>query len=174
MIDTQSLLSFLSLPQFDINLNNYLANNQIQLDQELALGVDEYRAYIERPLNGFCLVFTDESYFFGYDNAAIGSGNLYFSGAFFYSEGKDNYTEYDKDLPFGLSFKDVRQDVLAKLGQQSWQRLAKDGKRVIADRWDALPNVPYRLHVTYDGQTGKISILSASIPDKPLSHSGIQ
>lgn len=169
MLDTKDLLSLLGLPKSDKKLIGFMSKNQIQVDQELFLGSDEYRAYIERPLLGFCSIFTDESYFFGVGDMVIGEGNLYFSGVFFYSEGKDNYNQYKSDLPFGLSFNDTRQDVLMKLGQQSWQRLAKDGKRVISDRWDDLPDVPYRLHVTYDGQSGKISILSASIPDKPLS-----
>jgi len=72
-------------------------------------------------------------------------------------------------LPYGLSFNDTRQDVLAKLGPQSWQSLTKYGVRVISDRWDNLPDAPCRLHMTYDSQTEKTSIMSASIRDKPLS-----
>lgn len=168
MVDTKELLSFLGCPSSDKGLVDYLNAKQIFLTG-LSLEEDDFDAYVENQKLGFCLVFTDEAKFLGLANQPIGQGKLYFSTVFFYSEGKDNYTEYKSDLPFGFSFNDTRQDVLAKLGAPSWQRLAKDGVRVISDRWDNLPDVPYRLHVTYDSQTGKISILSASIPDKPLS-----
>ena len=169
MLDTTPLLSFMGLSSTDKNLVDSMSQNQIYLEQELSLGIDEYRAYIEKPEDGFALIFTDESYFLGKGDSVIGEGDLFYSGIFFHSEGKDDYSEYKAVLPFELSFSDTRVDVLNKLGEQSWQRLAKDGIRVISDRWDSLPDVPYRLHVTYDKDTGKISIISASIPDKPLS-----
>lgn len=167
MIETKTLLNFLGYASSDSGLVDYLKANHIFLTG-LALDEDDFDAYVEKQEFGFCLLFTDEAKFLGFSNQPIGQGELYFSTVFFYSENKDNYSEYKSDLPFGLSFNDTRQDVLKKLGPQSWQRLAKDGARVISDRWDNLPDVPYRLHVTYDSQTGKISILSASIPDKPL------
>lgn len=171
---TNELLSYLGLPGSAQELIKYMSALGVDLANEMRIEKDEYgnydgyRSYIERPRNGYCLVFSDETEFLGKRDQPVGVGELYFSTVFFYSDGKDNYAEYKNDLPFGLSFNDTRQDVLAKLGTQSWQRLAKDGERVISDRWDSLPDVPYRLHVTYDSQTAKISILSASIPDKPL------
>jgi hypothetical protein len=169
MYETKSLLSLFGYPVSDKKLLEFMSANKISINDELSLGDDEYRGYIERPDDGFSLVFTDEAYFLGRGNFPIGKGELFYSGMFFYSEGKDDYKEYKSDLPFSLSFNDTRTDVLNKLGEQSWQRLATDGRRVISDRWDSLPNVPYRLHVTYDNNTGKISIVSASIPDQPLS-----
>lgn len=169
MLDTDSLLLFMGFSSIDENLIDFMKQYHIYLEQELSLGNDEYRTYIERPKDGFSLIFTDESYFLGKGDSVIGEGDLFYSGVFFHSEGKDDYSEYKAALPFGLSFADTRPDVLNKLGPQSWQRLAKDGVRVISDRWDNLPDVTYRLHVTYDKDTGKISIISASIPDQPLS-----
>lgn len=169
MPDTTQLLLFMGLSSVDKNLVDFMAQNQIHLKQELSLGDDEYRAYIELPKDGFSIIFTDASYFLGKGDSVIGKGDLFYSGIFFHSEGRDGYSEYKADLPFGLLFSDTRPDVLKKLGVQSWQRLAKDGVRVISDRWDRLPDVLYRLHVTYDKETGKISIISASIPDQLLS-----
>ncbi|ASA57895.1 hypothetical protein [Vibrio gazogenes] len=163
------LLSLLGLPKSDTTLSVELEKKDIVISNELVLGDDEYRAYIERPNYGFCLIFTDESYFLGNSGVAIGEGELFYSGVFFHSEGKDDYKEYKEDLPFNLSFLDTRDDVLNKLGRQSWQRLAKDGVRVISDRWDDLAEVPYRLSVTYDKESGRVSIISASIPDQPLN-----
>ena len=99
----------------------------------------------------------------------VGVGKLFFSTVFFYSEGKDGYSKYQSDLPFNLSFDDDREVVLSKLGEPSWQRLAIDKERVISDRWDNLFSVPYRLHVTYSKDDRKISIVSVTIPDKPIS-----
>ncbi|WED25504.1 hypothetical protein L3V77_10540 [Vibrio sp. DW001] len=163
------LLSFLGKTSLDIKLINFLKLNGIQLDSTLTLEEDDYDAYLEVQDKGLALLFTDEAKFLGLRNEPIGIGNLFFSNIFFYSEGKDGYTEYKDKLPFGLLFTDTRQDVINKLGQQSWERLARDKLRVISDRWDELPDVPYRLHVTYDKNTGRISIISVSIPDKPLS-----
>jgi hypothetical protein len=175
MLNTLEALSYLGLAASEKKLAQYMNKQNVNLASELSLTKDEYGnyegfdAYIERPKEGFCFIFTDEAEFFGLGDQSAGVGELYYSGMFFHSEGKDNYNEYKSDLPYSLSFNDTREDVLGKLGQQSWQRLAKDGVRVISDRWDSLPDVPYRLHVTYDKNTGKISIISASIPDKPLS-----
>lgn len=168
MVDTESLLNFFGSPAGDKSLIDYMSKNNISLSSELSLNDDEYRAYIERPDDGFCLIFTDETYFLGKGNQEIGSGEIFFSGVFFYAEGKDGYSQYKKNLPYNISFNDTREDVVRNLGEQSWQRLAKDGKRIIADRWDNLPNVPYQLHITYDKDSGRVRIVSASMPDKPI------
>lgn len=168
MNETRHLLNLFGSPASDQTLLSYMADNKIFINDELLLENGRYRAYIERPDEGFSLVFTDEAYFLGKDNQPVGVGELFYSGIFFHSEGKDNYKEYKSNLPFHLSFSDTRINVLDKLGEQSWQRLAKDGTRVISDRWDHLQNTSYRLHITYDKNTEKISIVSASIPDKKL------
>lgn len=172
---TDELLSYLGLPGSNQKLIEYMGTLGVDLQNEMFLERDEYGsfdgfdAYIERPNEGYCLVFTDEAEFLGKGDQPAGIGELYFSTVFFYSEGKDNYSEYKEELPFGLTFRDTREDVIDKLGDESWQRRAQDGKRVISNRWDKLPNVPYRLHVTYSKETGMISIISATIPDKPSS-----
>lgn len=128
-----------------------MAKNNISPNSELALGDDQYRAYIERSSEGFCLVFTDEAVFQGKGDQAIGVGELFYTWIFFHAEGKDGYSEYKGELPGGISFSDTREDVLKKMGTPSWQRMSKDGQRIITDRWE-LPN--YRLHVTYSKKTG--------------------
>src|SRR5690606_14543460 len=132
------LLKFLGCTSSNNGVIDFLVSKLIFLTG-LSLEDDDFDAYVEKRELGLCLLFTDEAKFLGLANQPIGQGKLYFSTVFFYSEGKDNYNQYKSDLPFGLSFNDTRQDVLMKLGQQSWQRLAKDGKRVISDRWDDLP-----------------------------------
>ncbi|ASK56567.1 hypothetical protein CEQ48_18140 [Vibrio tarriae] len=169
MIDTLFLLSLMEKASGDSKLKSGFDILNLSLPKDLALNDDEYRAYVEYPEFGLCIIFTDESYFAGKASLPIGSGKLFYSGLFFHSEGKDGYSEYKGKLPFGLLFTDTRQDVVNKLGQQSWQRLARDKQRVISDRWDDLPDVPYRLHITYNKDTGRISIISVNIPDKPLS-----
>ena len=173
-MNTQELLRCLGLVASDKNLVKQMDKLGIDLRSELFLEKDEYGsydgsdAYIERPSDGYCLLFSDEAEFLGKGDQAIGVGELYFSTVFFYSEGKDEYSQYKDELPFELSFEDRREDVVHKLGEQSWQRLAQDGERVISDRWDNLLSVSHRLHVSYYKDTGKISIISATIPDKLL------
>jgi len=169
MIETVALLKLFGLSSSNQELLEYMNQINVAIDSELSLSDGEYRAYIEKPDDGYCLIFTDEAYFLGKPNQPIGSGTLFFGGVFFHSEGKDGYMQYKGELPFGLSFDDTRESVLNKLGEQSWQRLARDNVRVISDRWDDLDGVPYQLHITYDKEHGRISIISASIPDTPIS-----
>jgi len=174
MVSTQKLLGYLKLASSEQKLLDYMYTLGVDLKKELFLEKDEYGsydgsdAYIERPLGGYCLLFSDEAEFLGKRDQPIGVGKLYFSTVFFYSEGKDEYSQYKGELPFGLSFEDRRENVVHKLGEQSWQRLAQDDERVISDRWDNLLEVAYRLHVSYYKDTGKISIISATIPDRSL------
>jgi len=165
-MDTKLLLEFFGCSASNKELEQYMSELSISLADELSLSDGQYRAYIERPKDGYCLIFTDEAYFLGKPNHQIGAGELFYAGIFFHSEGKDGYSQYQGSLPFGLLFSDTRADVINKLGEQSWQRLARDDDRVISDRWDALESVSFRLHVTYDKDSGKISVVSASVPDE--------
>ena len=163
---TEKLLDLLGYPATSEELTNYTSQINIHISEELKLESGDFTASIERENDGFALDFTDEAYFLDKGNLPIGKGKLFYSGIFFHSEGKDSYKEYKGILPFSLSFTDTHSDAVNKLGLQSWQRLADDGIRVISDRWDNIPDVKYRIHTTYDKQTGRISIICIYIPNK--------
>jgi hypothetical protein len=168
MTNTEDLLSYLGLSESDAALISYMNSISISLADELKLEKGRFWAYIERQKQGFSLSFTDEAMFLGIKEQAIGVGGLYFSCVFFYSEGKDDYLQYQGTLPLKLSFQDTRNTLIAKLGHSSWQEIADDGERVISDRWDNLPDTPYRLHISYYKKTGKVSIFAAEIANKGL------
>jgi hypothetical protein len=75
----------------------------------------------------------------------VGHGALYFTGIFFYAEGKDGYSGYKGALPEGLLMTDARDDILGKAGSPSFQRL-RDDQTALGERWD---RVAYSFSVTY-------------------------
>src|SRR5690554_5731079 len=101
-----NLLDFLGSGSEDDSLVRCFKENSIELKNQLFLEDGLFRTYMEVQITGISLVFTDEAYFLGLPNQPIGQGELYFSGVFFYSEGKDGYTQYQGDLPFNLTFLD--------------------------------------------------------------------
>ncbi len=124
----------------------------------------EYRGYIEKPKDGFAVVLTDEAVFLGKGKSTIGGGVPYVSGLFFYAEGKDGYSQYSEELPYGLDFSQDRDSIVAKLGPPSWERKREDGS-VVADRWDYKTR---RLHLTYSRAPLAPVVVSVQVPDKRL------
>ena len=143
-------------------LAGVLTNYGIDVKQEVNLPDGEYRDYVERPAEGFSLVFTDEAIFFGRGEQQIGAGPMYFSGIFLYMEGKDGYSQYQGPIPFGLDFTQGHDELVALLGTPSWQRLRDDGT-IAADRWDE--KAEFRIHVTYSLKNGKPLLISLQRPD---------
>jgi hypothetical protein len=124
---------------------------------------DDFRTYVEHTSEGISLVFTDEAPFLGKGDMPIGTGEIFFSGIFLYSEGKEGYSEYAAPLPFGLRFEETSDAARAKLGLPEWHRQV-DG-RLIADRWTVDDGA--RLHLTYS-PVGTIELLSFQVPDRAL------
>jgi hypothetical protein len=109
------------------------------------LDEDVFTAYVERQPSGYCLTFTDEAIFLRKDQQRIGQGPLYFTGIFFYADGKNGYTGYQGELPEGVTFLDSRDEILRRLGPSSFQR-ARDDQTILSDRW---VRSDYSLSVTY-------------------------
>jgi len=149
--------------QTDPSLLVWLASESINLREELKLENGEFTAYVERPNAGFCLVFRDEAMFLGKGSQGIGEGPLYFSGTFFYSEGKDGYSQFEGPLPGAIQFDDTRSSVINKLGPPIWQRERGDGS-IAAEKWSING---LSLHVTYR-KAGGVVLVSVSRPDKRL------
>jgi hypothetical protein len=141
------------------------AFNDLGIDvSEAVLDDDDFRTYIERKALGVCLIFSDEAMFLAKGDQAIGTGPLYFSGFFLYSEGKDGYAQFSGPLPYNLKFSDTSTEAKAKLGQPEWNRISSKNF-VKAERWDV--SIDRQLHLTYnDG--GTIELLTYFVPDKKL------
>lgn len=131
---------------------------------ELRLEEGEYRAYIEYKHMGFCLTFTDEAMFRGFSKQTIGSGPLYFSGVFFYAEGKDEYVQYDGWLPKSIGFEKTSSQLNQSLGQAEWSRKRSDGS-LAYERW---VDGKLKIHVTYDKTKLTPSVIAISKPDKQI------
>lgn len=122
----------------------------------------EYSEYFVSKADGFSLIFTDEAMFLGKSDQPIGVGPLYFAGIFLYAGGRDGYSPYRGELPFGIHFDLNREDLLKLLGQPSWhQKNNSGGARV--DRWDE--NARYRVHMTYTPDA-KPAVVSLHMPNQ--------
>ena len=150
-------LSLLGLSSSDNQLIDFLDQNNISIKQELGLPTGDYRAYIERPEKGYCLVFTDEAMFLNLGNQALGEGELYLTGIFLYAEAKDNYSQFPGPIPFDITFDLEREKILEILGKPSWERRGEN-ENVIAQRWDELDN--YRLHIIYSEITNRLLLIN--------------
>ncbi len=162
---TDELLALLGRPATDKELTGYFSKNGINITQEVKLKAGDYSTYLERKEDGYSLVFTDEGMFLNKPKQQFGEGSLYFSGVFFYAEGKDGYSQYQEDILHKIMFSDTRGDLLKKLGEPSWQRKRRDGA-IAADRWDQLDSSGKRIHITYFKDRQFPVVISIGIPDK--------
>ncbi|MDQ2746660.1 MAG: hypothetical protein M3T96_05310 [Acidobacteriota bacterium] len=80
-MNSEELLKYLGLNSDDLRLVNFLINQGITEQPILEAG--DYDTYIERPDDGYSLVYTDEAKFKGIMNSPIGIGSLVFTGVFF-------------------------------------------------------------------------------------------
>lgn len=142
------------------DIKSALESFGIDIGVEIKLPEDEYTAYLERKADGYCFVFTDEAMFLNISDQRVGEGPLFFSGVFFYAEGKDGYSRYKGDLPVGLDFSFTRNEILNGLGQPTAQRMRDDGS-IIGDRWE-LPN--YFVSVTYSKNNNNPVLVSLFVP----------
>jgi hypothetical protein len=159
-MDLSSIISIMGKPISDANVKNVLSSIFVDVDKDVDSMSDDFRVYVERPEEGFSLIFTDEAHFLNIPNQSIGVGERYFTGMFLYSEGKDGYAEFKSPLPKNLSFANSRDEALQKLGSPSWSRSRPDGS-IVADRWDMSD---HRMNLTYS-KNNQITILSLTIPD---------
>ncbi|WP_370981218.1 hypothetical protein [Agaribacterium sp. ZY112] len=165
-MNLDELLPLLGRSVVDSQLNSFLSVLSDGLVRGLALPSGEYRTYYENRSDGYSLVFTDEAMFLGREDQGIGTGSLYLSGIFLYSEGKDDYSEYAGSMPNGIRFDATQSDIAKVLGEASWSRERRD-KSIAAERWDTF--FDYRLHITYSKNTCCPVVVSLNIADKPSS-----
>lgn len=156
------LLSFLGRSIKDQKLIPFCVQNNLDISK-VELEPEFYRGYLEKKLEGFSLVFTDEREFLNKPEQALKKGALYFSGVFFYAADKEGFSEYESKLPQNVKFSDTREDLFVKLGESSWQRKSRKDNSVIADRWDGSEKY---IHITYDKESKLPSVIGVHIPDK--------
>ena len=159
MLEINMIMSLLGHPVTDHELAVWL--NSIGVDSGgVVLESGKFTLHIEMMKEGFSLTFTDEAMYFGKQDQPVGDGPLYFTGVFFYSDGKDGYREYKGVLPMGLDFSNTHQEVLDCLGVPSYQRTRSDGS-VISERWD---HPDYSLSVTYAKGSDDVTLISLFRP----------
>jgi hypothetical protein len=117
----------------------------------------EYNAYLEFEKKGVALLFQDEAMLKDEDKP-VGTGPLIFAGAFFYSEGHEDYSQYQGELPEGLEFSDSRDTVVEKLGPSDWQD--DDDGDIYRERWD---RPDYKLLLDYAAGGASILVVYCGI-----------
>lgn len=163
----KNLTPFLGLDQYDSKLIDALREWGVDISIELFLLPERYSAYIERPDQGFSVIFTDEAKFKGIGDQALGQGGLFFSGIFLYAQGQDDYDQYQGALPFELSFDLHATDIARQLGKPSWRSQHSSEGWVGGERWDQLAD--YQLHISYHKDTQKPRIITLQIPDDVIN-----
>lgn len=156
MLEVNDAKVLFGRPITDLEVIKFLSLCEINLIKDIALNSGEFTAHVEKKKEGYSLSFTDEAMFLNRDNQPIGKGPLYFTGVFFYSDGKDGYVGYKGKLPGDLHFSDSITDVSNKLGSSSFQRTRDDGS-IVGQRWD-YPDCS--LSVTYSKSDHKVTLVS--------------
>lgn len=164
-MEIEQLIPIVGRPVSDAEVARVLSQIGVDVQHGVALNEGEYRAYVERPKEGFSLVFTDEAMFLNKANQGIGVGELFFSGLFLYAQGKDGYSQFQGQLPKGISFFQDRSKIIEQLGVPSWERKRDDGS-IAAERWD-IP--PFTLHLTYSREKSTPTLVSFQVPDQKRS-----
>jgi hypothetical protein len=159
-MNIDNILIFLGESITNQNLKAEFASIGVDVDY-LSLPEGDYSSYIEKPLKGFSLIFTDEAKFLNIEKQPIGKGPLHFTGIFLYSEGKDGYSQFSSKIPKGILFSDSIGDIHRKLGEPIWNRKRSDDT-VIAEKWD-FPE--FVIHITYSKETHLPILISINKPD---------
>ena len=83
-----------------------------------------------------------------------------------YSEGKDGYSQYSKDIPNDISFNSSQKNVRAKLGNPNRSGGDYEDKLLgyIAP-WDSYYFDNYTIHISYKKDTNSINMITMMIPE---------
>jgi len=161
-MDLKNLLSLAGRKITDKGLIEAMKREDIDISL-IDLAENEFQAYLEIKDRGIALIFSDESWFLGLEDKAIGTGVLFFTGVFVYLQEQDGYSKYLGSLPHRLSFSYNSDDFINQFGNPSWSRSRPNGS-LVSQRWD---NVDiYRIHITYGKESGLVSIIYLGIPEK--------
>jgi hypothetical protein len=126
--------------------------------ETLKINPDSGGVHVEKQDMGFSLWLQDPPTILNPAYSSLPKGTPVLADCFYYSEGQDGYKQFEGELPGGLSFRDGRAQIIAKLGEPVWKR-EKDG-RLIAEKWVVDGQ---SIHVTYKKDQPGIKILSFGI-----------
>jgi hypothetical protein len=116
---------------------------------QLSVEDDDYETYVERPGEGYSLNVIQQSHVKNPRYRRSERGVLILRGCHFYSEGHEDYHQYQDELPGGIAFTDSRATALRKLGPSAW-RYEKDGK-IRRERWED-GEADRQLNLTYTAE----------------------
>lgn len=146
--------------RLNVNRNEYLASyfEKEGFDITKALSVDDgfddegiYKSdgelYLENTNGGFCfLLKTENSLYEKNQHLPIIEGDWVFTTIFLYSEGKDEYQQFQGDLPYGISFGETEYIMEKKIGVEP--DLVNDYIR----KWDDLNGIELSLSSIEDNK----------------------
>lgn len=115
---------------------------------------DEFHVFAEDKALGYSLKFED---------AAVGEAKAYpartplLVGGFFYSQGKDGFQQFAGTLPFGVTWGDSPEQLVAKLGAPKFTINNKKTGAVQAYRW-AVEGCMLSTNFKNDGSIGHVFV----------------
>ena len=146
MIELQKIVGLLGVESTNSELEKYMKINGVDLPSELFVDKSSSNYYLERPEEGYCLIFTDSSAFEGREHDPIEQGKTFFTGVFLHSDGVDNYQQFSGILPENIAFSDSQHELISQLGKSSWEGFSNDGLTISTQCWD---RPGYKLQIAY-------------------------
>lgn len=150
-MDARTLAPLLGRPQDDPELIDRLRGWGVDIEMEVFPITGRDRRYIERPDQGFALLFEGRS------------APLRFTTVFLYDQGHEDCDRFVGTLPFDLDFEEPAEAVVARLGAPSWSSAHSREGHLVGVRWDAIAD--YRVHLSLRAtpNTPKLITLMAAL-----------
>lgn len=164
------LISLLGKPNADEKLINFFVENlfvkskediNLPLYDEDGDLLDEYNFYISRYEEGLSFIFTDESFYLNQEDKPITGEKIYLTTIFFYNDGIEGFSQYNKGLPFNFDFSMKKNELENILGTPFFTKDDDEGG-VRSQKWK-IKDIPFTIYVSYTNK-GEIRYISLSIP----------
>lgn len=153
----------------EILINFFIQNSFVESKNDIVLPIydedgellDEYDVYINKYDEGLSFIFTDEAFYLNKSDKPITGEKIYLTTIFFYNDGVEGFSKYNKNLPFNITFSMNRNELANILGEPIFTKTDDDGV-VRSQKWQ-IKNMPFTLYASYTN-TGEIRYVSLSIP----------
>jgi len=159
MIDIMKFIELFGKLSSDQKLIQYFQKNNIPMFSYETNEFDPYAAHIECHQLGIGFSFDGIKPIKTTVRQDQYLDEFVFNGIFLYAEGKDGYSQFMGDIPYGVSFSMFRNDLISLLGDPVFSRWRVDSKDSVSeDTWN-LENI--KVGVNYK-QSSEIAFISIS------------
>lgn len=126
----------------------------------------EQLAFLECPDLGVSLAFKDDIYLSTGGQRYRKDGPVTLVGIHLYSEGRDGYREYRRDLPWKIRFRDDRASVHIKAGRPTAMGGGNRALGKVWPLWDRYDLDAYSVRVEYGGDQPRVELITLMAPSE--------